>query len=82
MNALVPDQIHEVGDRCAGEHGDVEGSGGSSRVSLRSTGVSRQGSRVRGLVCSETVLQPPGAWFRLELVENETHLIDVRSDNS
>ena len=80
VNALVPYQIHEVGKRCAGKHGGVNSSGGSGRVPLSVTGGKQR--RGRRMIYGDTVLQPPRAWFRFELVEKETCLIGIRSDNS
>ena len=80
VNALVPYQIHEVGKACAGEHGEIDSSGGSGRVSLSLTGGNRR--RGRRLVDGDTALQPPRPWFRLELVEKEAYLIGIGSDNS
>ena len=80
VNVLVPYQIHEVSKRCAGEHGGVDSSGGSDRVSLSLTGGNRR--RRRRLVYGDTALQPPRPWFRLQPGEKETYLLGIRSDNS
>ena len=80
MNALVPYQVHKVGKRCVGKHGGVDSSGGSGRVSLSLTGSNRR--RERRLVYGDTALQPPRPLFCFELVEKETYLIGIRSDNS
>ena len=80
VNALVLYQIDEMGKTRAGEHGGVDSSGGSGRVSLSLTGGNRR--RGRRLVDGDTALQPPRPWFRLELVEKEAYLIGIGSDNS